>query len=145
MPTSQPQHHVTVLGRECVLEIEGQVVDGASDVSVRETIVEIDATGFNHQTASSIVVSRSHEIQLTLPDMKSARELYKRRWAKSSVGRFWLPLAVDVRLSGGLIEIEGKFTIHEIDADELLDGAVIPRIALRSWGHADPTYSDAKI
>ena len=135
MPTGQTQSIVTVLGRDCVLEIDGKQIDGVSDVSVRETIVELDATGFNHPTTSTVVVSRSHEIQLTLPDLKTARDIYKYRWAKAKVGRFWLPCTRKVKLKGGLVEVDGIFTVHEIDADELVDGVVIPRIAFRSWGH----------
>jgi hypothetical protein len=124
---------VFALGKNCVLEIDGQEIDGVSDVSVRETIVEVDATVFNQSTTSSVVVMRSHEIQILVPDMTLARALYQKRWSK--VGDYMLPGVVEAKLTGGLMEIEGRFTIHDIDADESLDGAVIPRFALRSWGH----------
>lgn len=127
------KERVTVLGKDCVLEIDGAEIDGVSDVSVRETITEIDATGFNQSTTSSIVVTRSHEIQLLIPDMKTARELYAKRWKEKN--GFMVPCVVEAKLTGALMELYGNFTIHEIDADEDLDGAVIPRIALRSWGH----------
>lgn len=127
------KERLIVLGKDCVLEIDGAEIDGVSDVSVRETITEIDATGFNQSTTSSIVVTRSHEIQLSIPDMKTARELYAKRW-KEKKG-FMVPCVVEAKLTGGLMKLDGNFTIHEIDADEALDGAVIPRIALRSWGH----------
>ena len=124
---------VFALGKDCVLEIDGKVIDGVSDVSVRETVTEIDATGFNASTTSSIVVMRSHEIQILVPDMTLAKELYQKRLAKK--GEYMLPGVVEAKLTGGLFELDGKFTIHDIDADESLDGAVIPRFALRSWGH----------
>jgi hypothetical protein len=41
-----------------------------------------------------------------------------------------------VELRGGLFQLTGGFTIHEIDGDELLDGAIIPRFALRQWKNA---------
>jgi hypothetical protein len=34
---------------------------------------------------------------------------------------------------GGLLQVEKYFTIHEVDADEPIDGAVIPRFQLREW------------
>ena len=124
---------VFALGKDCVLELDGQEIEGVADVSVRETIVEMDATGFNHSTTSSVVVMRSYEIQILVPDMKIARGLYGKRWSK--VDGFMMSSLVDAKLSGGIAEIKGKFTIHDIDADESLDGAVIPRFLLRSWGH----------
>ena len=127
------KERVTVLGKDCVLELDGTKIDGVSDVSVRETVTEIDATGFNHFTTSTVVVTRSIEIQLSIPDISVARILFERRWKKKD--QFMIPCIVNAKLTGGIAEIEGDFTIHDIDADESLDGAVIPRIALRSWGH----------
>ena len=121
-----------VLGRECVLEIEGQEVTGAADVSVRETVSEIDATAFNAQTQATIVTQRSYEIVFSCPDMTQARRIFALR--EGARGDFFVPAIVMVRLSGGLIQFaERVFTIHGVEADEPIDGAVIPRFTLREW------------
>ena len=126
-----------VLGKDCVLTIEGKEVKGVSDVGVRETTTEVDATGFNDYAASTAVVGRTYEIMLSVPDIKTARTLFDSRWKRGTVGKsvFYLPQILDVQLNGGLFSIDGLFTIHEVDGDEMLDGAVIPRFSLREWSH----------
>ena len=126
------------LGKDCVLTIEGSEVKGVADVSVRETTTEIDATGFNDYAASTVVVQRTYEIMLSVPDIKVARTLFASRWQKKFLGTtpVYLPQILDVQLTGGLFNINGGFTIHEVDGDDLLDGAVIPRFVLREWSHS---------
>lgn len=129
-----------VLGKDCVLKIEGTEIKGVSDVSVRESTTEIDATGFNGYGASTVVVGRTYEIMFSMPDLTAARYLLANRWGRSDVGTsvFYLPKILEVELIGGLFEIERPFTIHGIDGDELLDGAVIPRFELREWNYKAP-------
>lgn len=124
-----------VLGKDCVLKIESKEIKGVSDVSIRETTTEIDATGFNQYSGSTAIVGRTVEILLSVPDMKVARELFEMRWMERTAGfsTFMLQRIVDVELEGGLFQITGNFTIHEIDGDESLDGAIIPRFVLREW------------
>lgn len=123
---------VYVLGRECILTIEGNEIQGASDVMVRESVTEVDATGFNHQSVSTIVTQRTLELSASLPDVSYARWLYRRRW--ELVNGFYLPNIFEVSLSGGVVEFTAKkFTIHDIDADEPLDGMVVPRITFKEW------------
>jgi hypothetical protein len=83
---------------------------------------------------SAAVVTRTYEIVVSVPDMQTARSLYRKRWITSN--GFLLPRVVDVELEGGLIEIDDYFTIHEVDADEPIDGVVVPRFSLRQW-HAE--------
>lgn len=124
-----------VLGKDCVLTIESEEIKGVADVSVRETTTEVDATGFNHFAGSTAIVGRTVEILLSVPDLKVARKLLGWRWAERKAGTtsLWLQQIVEVELTGGLFQLRGGFTIHEIDGDELLDGAIIPRFALRQW------------
>ena len=125
------------LGKDCVLTIEGSEVKGVADVSVRETTTELDATGFNDYAASTVVVTRTYEIMLSVPDIKVAKTLFASRWKRTPVNKsvFYLPQILDVQLRGGLFNIDGLFTIHEVDGDELLNDAVIPRFVLREWSH----------
>lgn len=122
------------LGRECSLSIGGERLWGVSDVSVRETCTQVDATGYGHNAMSSAVVTRTYEIVVSVPDMETARSIYSKRWMTSN--GFLLPRVVDVELASGLMAIDDYFTIHEVDADEPLDGVVVPRFSLRQW-HAE--------
>ena len=129
-----------VLGKDCVLTIDGAEVKGVSDVSVRETTTEIDASGFNGYGASTVVVGRTYEILFSVPDIAAARVLFAKRWQRGNVGNstFYLPQILDVELTGGLFEISRPFTIHGIDGDEPLNDAVIPRFELREWNYEAP-------
>lgn len=120
------------LGRECVIEVDGQAVSGAADVLVRESTTEIDATPFNAEAASTLVVLRTFEIQVSVPDLKQAQRLYKLRDTKK--GDFVVPRVVDVTLQGGLIEFTNEpFVIADVQADEPLDGVVVPRFTMKQW------------
>jgi len=122
------------LGRECILTIEGEEVTGAADMSLRETVTEVDATGFNHQVVSTIVTQRTYEISVSIPDMTQASRLYGLRWRLFD--GFQVPNILELSLEGGLVEFTNeKFTIHDVDADEPLDGVVVPRFTLKQWGH----------
>jgi hypothetical protein len=129
-----------VLGKDCVLKIDGAEVKGVSDVSIRETATEIDASGFNGYGASTVVVGRTYEIMFSVPDIATARVLFAKRWKKGDVGKstFYLPQILDVELTGGLFQITRPFTIHGIDGDEPLNDAVIPRFELREWNYEAP-------
>ena len=129
-----------VLGKDCVLTIDGADVKGVSDVSVRETTTEIDASGFNGYGASTVVVGRTYEILFSVPDIATARVLFAKRWERVDAGNstFYLPQILDVELTGGLFDISRPFTIHGIDGDEPLNDAVIPRFELREWNYEAP-------
>ena len=142
-----PQGITYVLGKDCKLFIEEEEIHGVDDVSVREVTTEIDATGYRRWAPSTVVISRGYEIMLSMPDIEAAKELNKRRVIEVTgpsnvtgvyepVGGyiFTLPQVFRIRLEGGLEDIEEWFTIHGVDADQSLDGAVIPRFHLRSWG-----------
>ena len=122
------------LGRECILTIDGEEIDGAADIAIRETATEVDATGFNHQVVSTIVTQRTYEISVSVPEMRQAARIYGLRWRLFN--GFKVPNVLEVSLEGGIVEVtNGKFTIHDVDADEPLDGAVVPRFTLKQWGH----------
>jgi hypothetical protein len=122
------------LGRECSLAVDGVEVTGAADMSLRETVTEVDATGFNHQVVSTIVTQRTYEISVSIPDMTQASRLYELRWRLFD--GFKVPNILELSLEGGLVEFSNeKFTIHDVDADEPLDGVVVPRFTFKQWGH----------
>jgi hypothetical protein len=129
-----------VLGKDCVLTIDGAEVKGVSDVSVRETTTEIDASGFNGYGASTVVVGRTYEILFSVPDIAKARRLFAKRYTMGNVenSTFYLPQILDVELTGGLFDISRPFTIHGIEGDEPLNDAVIPRFELREWNYEAP-------
>lgn len=130
-----------VLGKDCVLKIDNVEIKGASDVSVRESVTEIDASGFNGYGASTVVVGRTYEIVFSFPDVAKARLLFANRWERTEVGSsvFYLPRILNVELTGGLFDIDRPFTIHGIDGDEPLNDAVIPRFELREWNYEAPS------
>jgi hypothetical protein len=124
------------LGRDCILRVEGRELHGVADVVVRESCTTVDATNYGGLFASSAsaVVHRSYDLGFTVPDIATARWLLERR--SYEVNGFQLPRILVVEFEGGLLEtgVRGKyFTIHEVDADEPIDGAVIPRFQLRQW------------
>lgn len=140
-----PAAIIYVLGKDCSLIIEGTEMKGVSDVSVRESVTEIDASGFNGYGASTVVVGRTYEIMFSMPDVGLARGLSLKRWKRVHVGSsvFYLPQILDVELTGGLFDrvaggIDRPFTIHGIDGDEPLNDAVIPRFELREWNYKAP-------
>ena len=123
---------IYVLGRECKLFIEGEEITGVSDVSIRESVAEVDATGFNAPVTATAVVMRTFEISFSCPEMTQAKKIRDLREQK--VGDFYLPQIVDVTLEGGHRELTARdFTIHEIESDEPLDGVVSPRFLLKEW------------
>ncbi len=119
------------LGRNCILRVEGRQLDGVADVVVRESCTTVDATGYGSFWTASAVVMRSFELGFTVPDLDDARWLFAKRF--KYVDGFLLPQVLYVELEGGLFEIPSHFTLHEVDADEPIDGAVIPRFQLREW------------
>jgi hypothetical protein len=124
------------LGKDCQLFIEGIECKGVSDVLLREVAVDVDATGYGRYVGGSVVVARTYEVQIAVPDMAWARWLFDRRFVRS--GSFRLPAILAVRLERGVHNIDAYFTVHSIDADEPIDGAVIPKFELREWGSGLP-------
>jgi hypothetical protein len=133
VPIVGQNSRVYVLGRECQLFIEGELVTGVSDVTVRETVTEIDATGFNHAVVSTAVVQRTYEIGVSILDVAFARRLRNARL--QPVNGFLLPSSLRVQLAGGLFNIDDYFTVHDVDGDEPMDGAVVSQFSLKQWGH----------
>jgi hypothetical protein len=119
------------LGKDCILRVEGRQLDGVADVVVRESCTTVDATNYGYAAAATAVVIRSYDLGFTVPDLATARWLFEQRYYP--VNGFLLPQILNVELEGGLLQMEKYFTIHEVDADEPIDGAVIPRFQLREW------------
>jgi hypothetical protein len=108
------------------------LISSAQDVSVREMVGEIDATAFQSPVQSSIAIHRTYEIQVTIADIEIASIVSSYRTQKSGI--FTVPGIVNISLSSGLFDINTTFTIGDIEADEPLDGVVLPRLTFRQWG-----------
>ena len=136
-----PEAMTYVLGKDCVLKIDGVEIKGVSDVSVRSLVTEIDASGFNVYGTATVVVGRTWEITFSVPDITTARSLFSKRWKRVEEGSatFFLPQILDVELTGGLYDIDKPFTIHGVDGDQPLNDAVIPRFELRGWNSEQVT------
>jgi hypothetical protein len=119
------------LGRFCQLSIDGVYAAGVQDVLVHETTTEIDATAFRSSVASSIVTHRTIELEIVFADMTYARLLSENAWRRQ--GRFMVATVFRVRTANGLKNIDSYFTVSDIQADEPLDGAVLPRVRLREY------------
>lgn len=119
------------LGRDCELYVEGVLIDSAQDVVVRETVSEIDATAFRSSVQSAIATHRTYEIEVTVADIEVASVIAEYRTRRN--GPFIVPGLVIVSLRSGLFDIDKTFTMGPIDADEPLDGLVLPRFAFRQW------------
>jgi hypothetical protein len=125
------------LGKDCVLRVDGRQLDGVADVVLRESCTTIDVTTSRSRASSSVVVTRSLELGFAVPDLELARWLFSKRYVM--VGFSLVPQLLLVEFEGGLlVELpEGcYFTIHDVDFDEPIDGAVIPRFQLREWDKA---------
>lgn len=131
------------LGRLCELRIDGRIFGFVKDVNIRQVTNEIDATGYGRDATSSLVVHRSYEIELSVPELLDARRL-----RSMTVDAEGLPNVVKVELVGGLwdsfvnppngqwpagLQQPGNFTIHEVQGDEPLDDIVTSKFVLKQW------------
>lgn len=123
MPTLSDKYR---LGRDCVLTVDGQILSGIRDVTVRRTTTEVDATGYGHTMRSTVVTHRT--LELTVEVVKPA-DADKLRAAEED-GKH-----VQITTQNGLRPISKYFTVCEGSADEPLDGAVFPTFTLKEWGH----------
>ena len=120
-----------VLGKDCELRIEYQLISTAQDVLVREITNEVDATKFGSAVQCSVATHRSYEIQATIADIVVARYIAALR--VQSVGPFTVPNVIRISLAGGLFNIDTTFTVSDIEGDELLDGPVLPRFTFKQF------------
>lgn len=124
MPTATDKYR---LGRECVLAVDGHILSGIRDVTVTRTTTEIDATGFGHETRSTVVTHRS--LELTVHATKPA-DVERLRNAEA------FGTHVQITTTGGQRAISKYFTVCESSTDEPLDGLADAVFTLREWGHA---------
>ena len=129
-----PVEKVYSLGRKCTLEIDGEPCNGVSDVSVRERTETIDVTGFNHTVVSELPVTRTYQILVTFAELRIAKELWNKRLER--VGDFLLPRIFTLLVEGATMTFQERFVIADIDDDQPIDGAILPRIQFNQWGHA---------
>lgn len=115
-----------VLGRECVLFLNGQVLAGVKNVTPKRTVRTIDATGFGHSSESTIVTHRTWELEIEVVRPGDADRL---RQAEATDG------LVTVQTSNGLRNVSGDFMVCECEAAEPLDEAVVAKFTLKQWAH----------
>lgn len=120
------------LGRDCTLSIDGVLISSAQDVQVREFVSEVDATAFQSATQSAIQTHRTWEVQATIADIEVAKTVSDSRLRREGI--FLVPNLVTLTLQSGLFSIDTTFTIGDIQADEPLDGLVLPRFTFRQFG-----------
>jgi hypothetical protein len=120
-----------VLGKDCELRIDYQLISSAQDVLVRETTSEVDATKFNSAVQCSIATHRSYEIQATIADLFVARSIAANR--VQAVGPFVVPNVLRISLANGLFSIDTTFTVSDVEGDEPLDGPVLPRFTFKQF------------
>jgi hypothetical protein len=120
-----------VLGKDCELRIEYQLIESVQDVLVRETTAEVDATKFGSAVQCSIATHRSYEIQATIADVAVAKSIAAARVQTN--GPFTVPNIIRISLAGGLFNIDTTFTVSDIEGDEPLDGPVLPRFTFKQF------------
>jgi hypothetical protein len=124
------------LGRNCALTIDGNLMVGIEDATVRVVQREIDATKFGVSISSSVVTHRSLEVSFTTPDYKVIA--FMRDRMSQAVGGYWLPRVVEVAFYHGVLDGQKwDFIIHELDADEPLNGPVRARFLLKQVTNAN--------
>lgn len=120
------------LGRNCALAIDGTVMVGAEDVSLRVVHREIDLTPFGSPVACSVATHRSLEVTLTSPDLAVTQFLRQRMDRK--VGDYYLPVVVEIEFFNGIYHgNKFQFTIVELDSDEPLNGVVRSRFLFKQF------------
>lgn len=115
-----------VLGRECVLLLNGQILAGVKSVVPKRTVRTIDATGLNHSSESTIVTHRTWELEVEVVRPADAERL---RQAEATDG------LVTVQTTNGLRSVSGDFVVCECEAAEPLDEAVVAVFMLKQWAH----------
>lgn len=114
------------LGRDCVLQVEGVVLQGVRGVTPKRSVRTIDATGFGDTCESVIVTHRTWELEIEVVRADDAAIL---RRAEESDG------LVTVVTSNGIRPVSADFTVLETTASEPLDDAVVATFTLRQWAH----------
>lgn len=123
------------LGRHCGLAIDGGVMVGAEDVSLRVVHRELDLTPRGSPVASTVATHRSLEVTLSTPDLAVTNYLRNRMDRK--VGDYYLPVVVEIEFFNGVFHgSKFKFTITELDSDEPLNNLVRARFLFKQFASA---------
>jgi len=123
------------LGRKCGLAIDGVVMVGVEDVTIRVLSRELDLTS---STAASVTTVSTHwtfEVALSTPDMAVAEFLRDRTY--QNVGGYSLPVIVELEFFNGLFNGQKyQFTIIELDSGEPLNGVVRSQFLFKEFARA---------
>lgn len=123
MPSATDKYR---LGKACTFSVNGQILGGVRDVSVRRIASEVDATGYGHSAKSTAVIHRTYEIDVIV--LKPS-DVDKLRAVEAENG------VITVTTTNGLREVSADFMVCESTADEPLDDAVIATFVLKEWKH----------
>jgi hypothetical protein len=130
MPTGRQYR----LGRNCVLSIDGVVLQSIQDVSVRVIPDEIDVHNGGEACQSVVVVRRTIHVSFSLIDVREALFLGQRM--ELSFGQSPRPKTCLVAVSGGHVVKSFTATVHDLDEDQPLRSNVGTRWLLKQWGKA---------
>lgn len=123
------------LGRHCGLAIDGVVMVGAEDVTIRILSRELDLTSFVASSVTTVSTHWTFEVALATPDMAVAQFLRERTY--KNVGGYFLPVIVELEFFNGLFNGQKyQFTILELDSGEPLNGVVRSQFLFKQFASA---------
>lgn len=115
-----------LLGKDCTFSIDGVLLKSVRDIGVRRVVTEQDATGFQHEHGSTVVVRRTWEIDV---EVLNPAEIAKFIQAEGSHG------VVTVATQKGMREVSSDFMICDSDVSEPLQDVIRARFTLKQWKH----------
>jgi hypothetical protein len=123
------------LGRNCGLAIDGVVMVGVEDVTIRLLSRELDLTPFTASIVTTVSTHWTFEVALSTPDMAVAE--YLRERTSRLVGGYILPVIVELEFFNGLFNGQKHlFTILELDSGEPLNGVVRSQFLFKQFASA---------
>ena len=122
------------LGRNCVLSIDGVVLQSVQDVNIRVIPDEFDVHNGGDICQSVVVVRRTIQVAFTLIDVREAQFVGKRM--ELSFGQSPLPKKCLVVVAGGHVVKSFTATVHDLDEDQPLRSNVGTRWLIKQWGKA---------
>lgn len=126
MPTTTERYR---LGRDCTFAVDGVILAGVREVTTKRTTTEVDLTGYQHASHSTLVTHRTWEIEVAALRPVDAQRLREAE-ARQRV--------VTVTTTNGLHELSADFTVCESSSSEPLDDAVVATFTLKQWAHPKP-------
>lgn len=117
------------LGRDCTFALDGVILAGVREVATTRTTTEVDLTGYQHASRSTLITHRTWEIEVAAVKPADAQKLRDAE-ARHKV--------VTVTTTNGLHEVSADFVVAESASSEPLDDAVVATFTLKQWAHPKP-------